>query len=517
MQTIRFVSAGFFALACSATAQLSGVYVINPVLPPSAVSFPSFGAAVAELTAQGVSGPCEFLVFDDAGPYTEANAFMSGNGLFGNNDAVLAMTSWTGASTANRITFRAAEGERPVLDATGLSMGIFWGGADYVTVQGLEIRNATFDGISLYAEAQHGIANDPIIDSCHIHNCNGTAITIYGNSAQPANTLVQNCTMWSCQLTGGGAFSTTGRFGYISTRRTNGTRIVNNTFYVDTLTNTSGYCVIGSRCSSAAEVPYAEISNNIFVKLVSSSVPIFRFYTPTGSTSPLPTVCESNCFFDVSGGDFALHGDLAGTTAATLGDWQLLGVDTGSISGDPLFANVATNDFHLTATSPCLVASTLSAGVLLDADGQTRFTPTSIGADEFSNATYSLVGMGCAGTGNLTPNLDLWSWPYLGNPALPIGIDNTPPSSLVVLFGSLGVSATPLPIGSGCNAYLDLPSFVSLAATLTDVGGISSFVFPVPSGAAFAGFNIGYQGLVLDAGAPLGFTVTNGIDAVFDF
>lgn len=396
-------------------------------------------------------------------------------------------------------------------------MGVFWGGADYVTLQGLEIRNPIYDGISLYAEAQHGVASDPIIDGCRIHHCNGPAITIYGNTPQPANTLVQNCQMWSCQQTGGGAFGTTGRFGYISTRRTNGTRIVHNTFYVDTLTNNVNYCVLGSRCSSATEVPFAEVSNNIFVKLVSSTAPLFRFYTPTGSSFPVPPLCDSNCFFDVSGGPFALYGDLAGTTAATLADWQLAGNDLNSLSADPQLRDVVARDFHLTALSPCIAASTVAAGVAEDFDGQARSAAIDIGADEYSAGYYTLVGTGCTGTGATTPKLDLWSWPFLGNPSLAIGFEDTPPGSIVGLFGSLGVSPVPLPIGAGCNAYLDPGSFVALAATTTSAAGSTAIVFPVPNSPVFVGFNIGYQGLVLDAGAALGFTVTNGIDATFDF
>ena len=518
MQLTRFLSASLLALSCTATAQMSGTYLINPLLPLGPSTFPTFADATAALTAQGVGGPCEFLIYDDGGDYNESNAFVTTNGTYLNNDAVLTLTSWTGASASNRITFRAAPGERPVLDASGRSMGIFWGGADYVTVQGLEIRNAAFDGVCMYAEASHGIALNAIIDSCRIHHCNGTAITIYGNSSQPANTLVQNCTMWSCQLTGGGAFSTTGRFGDISSRRANGTRIVHNTFFVDTLSNNNAnYCVIGARCSSVSEVPFAEISNNIFVKLVSAAAPMMRFYTPAGSTSPFPTVSDSNCFFDASGGIFATYDANAALIANTFGDWQLLGQDAQSLALDPQLRDVANDDFHLNPGSPCIDASTLAAGVAIDFEGQPRLATNDIGADEHSNANYTLLGTGCAGTGGTTPKLDLWSWPFLGNQDFTVGFEDVPPSSIVGLFGSLGVSPVALPIGAGCDAYLDPISAVALTATTSSPAGAASIVLPLPNNPAFIGFNIGYQGLVLDAGAALGFTVTNGIDTIFDF
>ncbi|MFK7741101.1 MAG: right-handed parallel beta-helix repeat-containing protein [Planctomycetota bacterium] len=497
--------------------QLAGTFFINPDLPLTAVTFPSFADATAALAAQGVSGPCEFLVYDDAGPYNESNAFTTNNGQFGTSDAVLTMTSWTGASSTNRITFRAADGERPVLDATGRAMGVFWGGADFVTLQGLEIRGAGSDGISLYAESQHGIANDPIIDSCRIHDCDGTAVCIYGNSSQPANTIVSNCTMWRCQLTGQGIFVGTGRFGYICSRRSNGTRILHNTFVVDTLSDSSTYCAIGARCSSVTELPFDEISNNIFVKSTASTAPLFRFDTPANSNFVLPGISDANCFFDTSGGPFAFFGAGAGTTAATLADWQLQGRDGASVDGDPQFRNAGNDDFHLTASSPCRDASTLMAGVALDAEGQPRSAPEDIGSDEFSAADYTLVGAGCAGSNGLVPNIDLLSWPYLGNPALPIGFANAPANSIVGLFGALGLSPVPLPLGAGCDALLDAASLVALAATTTGSAGSAAVSFPVPSSPTFAGFEIGYQGLVLDQGAALGFSVTNAIDVTFDF
>ena len=245
-------------------AQMIGPYTINPTWPASSINFASLADATTALAAQGVAGPVDFLLYDDAGPFNEGSPFTTANtgGGFGTSTAVLTMASWLGASSTNRITWKPALGERPVFDATGRAMGVFWGGADYVTLQGIEIRNAPFDGICLYAEATHGIAQDPIIDSCVVHDCGGTGVTIYGNTAQPANTLVQNCTFWRCQLTNTGAFNQTGRFGYISSRRSNGTRIVHNTFVMDA--GVGGLlCVLGAYPAGVAEVPFAEISNNM--------------------------------------------------------------------------------------------------------------------------------------------------------------------------------------------------------------------------------------------------------------
>ncbi|MCK5942006.1 MAG: right-handed parallel beta-helix repeat-containing protein, partial [Planctomycetes bacterium] len=452
---------------------------------------------------------------DDAGPYNESSPMNTGV-TYGSNDAVLVMTSWTGSSATNRVTFRPAPGERPVLDATGRAMGVFWGGADFVTLQGLEVCNATYDGISLFAETGNGVANDPIIDSCRVHDCGSAGITIYGNAPNPTNTLVQNCTLWSCQKNNSGAFTTTSRFGYITTRRTINTRIVHNTFFVDTGTG-SDFCVIGSRTSSGTEMPYAEISNNVIFKLAAAGRPIFRFHTPTTSTFPIPPLCNGNCYFDATSSPFAEFGPGAGTTAATFAAWQQTGADATSLAADPQLRDVNSDDFHLQASSPCRDASTVAAGVAADADGQPRPSPEDLGADEYSAGDFSLVGVGCPGTGGNVTTLDLWTWPFLGNPAFAIGFDDAPASAIVGLFGSLGLAPAPIAIGGGCDAFLDPGSLVALGASVTNPVGETSVFFPLPANATFAGFRIGYQGIVLDAGVPLGFSVTNAIDTTFDF
>jgi hypothetical protein len=502
-------------LTGSATAQLAGVYSVNPTQLTGGTNFASLAAATAALAAQGVAGPVWIELYDDAGPFTEASPFTTTSGPYAPNTAVLVLGSWTGASSQNRITFRPAAGERVVLDASGRSMGVFWGGADHVTVQDLEITGAIHDGISLYAEASHGIAQDPIIDGCRIHDCGGTGVTIYGNSSQPANTLVQNCTFWRLQLTNAGSFNTTGRFGYVTTRRSNGTRIVHNTFYADTGTGSS-CCVIGAYPSSTTETPFAEVSNNVVVKLVANGA-VFRVQSPAGTTFPAPVVCDSNCFFDLSGGPFALHGTGAATVAATLLDWQQATQrDLGSLNVDPGFRDAAAADFHLLPSSPCRGASTLAANVAFDRDGQLRSAPIDLGADEIGDGNWSSLGTGCPGTGGITPSLAT-SWPYLGSPAYTLHLAGLPPSTFGFLFGSLGVAATPLPYGGSCLVHLDLPTLAALAASASGPAGTTSFVLSVPANPAFVGFRIGYQGLVLDAGAPNGLSMSNALDVTFAF
>lgn len=504
-----------FLLLAPLTAQLAGTYTVNPTLPTAGNNFASLLDATNALAAQGVAGPVVVEVYDDAGPYTEIAPFTSANGVSTPTTAVLAFASWTGTSSINRVTFRPAAGEAPVLDATGRGMGVFWGGGDYVTLEGFEIRNPLQDGISLYAEASHGIAQDPIIDGCRIHDCGAGGVVLYGNTPQPANTLVQNCTFWRCQTTNFGGFNTTGRFGYITTRRTNGTRIVHNTFFVDTGVG-SMFCVIGANASGATEVPYQEVSNNIVYKTAGAGRPIFHIATPTGATTPVPVVCDSNCFVDLTASPFARYGVSGATIANTLLDWQI-GVlrDLQSLTADPLFVDAANLDFHLQPVSPCRNASALAAGVALDADGQVRTAPEDIGADEASDATFAVVGTGCAAPASTPPRLSN-TWPFLGNPDYTLRVDNMPVNTFMFLFGSNGIGP-PIPFGAGCTVHLDLPSLSGLGAAVSATGGTASLFFPLPPNPAFVGINLAFQSLVLDATAPLGFVMTNALDVVFRF
>src|SRR5262249_31053823 len=155
----------------SAPAQLAGTYTINPLLPVSPTNFRSLTAAVNALNGQGVAGAVWFDVYDDAGPYTESFPFTTVNGAFPPQTAGLKVAQWTGVSSQNRVTFRAARGESPVIDATANAFGVFWNGADYVTLEGFEIENALFDGVSLYTEDPLTPVTDAVIRRCRIHHC----------------------------------------------------------------------------------------------------------------------------------------------------------------------------------------------------------------------------------------------------------------------------------------------------------------------------------------------------------
>src|SRR5258706_13711023 len=69
-------------LVAPLSAQLAGVYTVNPLLPATATNFPSLTAAVNALNTSGVVGPVFIDVYDDAGPFTEAFPFTTTSGPF---------------------------------------------------------------------------------------------------------------------------------------------------------------------------------------------------------------------------------------------------------------------------------------------------------------------------------------------------------------------------------------------------------------------------------------------------
>lgn len=518
MPTLHHLVSGVLCGAASLSAQMAGVYSVNPTLPATPSNFVSLLDAVTALNTQGVAGPVFIDVHDDAGPYTEAHPFTTANVQWAPSTAALVLGRWNGVSSTNRVTFRAAPGKAPVLDASGRAMGVFWNGASYVTLDGFEIRNATFDGVILYSEATHGQSFDAVIRNCRIHHCGGGGVVVYGNTPNPTNTLIENNFFWNLQTTNAGGFSTTARFGYVTTRRSVGTRVVHNTFFVNTGAGGS-FCAIGSYPGSASEVPYAEVSNNAILKIAAAGRPIFRMQTPAGTAFPGPVVSDANCFFDVTASPFALHGASAATIAQTLLDWQTaLSLDAASLYADPALADPLNGDLHLVAGSPCINASTLAAGVLQDIDGQSRGGQLDIGADEFSRATIAVVGSGCAGSNAAVPRLATRQWPFLGNGLFTLQTTNAPAGAPVLLFLATGIAPSPFVVGFGCNVLLDLGSMTG-AGTVVLCGPIGACTqhLPLPNNPRLVGARVGFQNLVVDAGAPLGLTVTGALSTVLDF
>ena len=517
-----------------AACQLAGVYSVNPAAAPSPFNFTLLGSAVTALVAQGVAGPVTFEIFDDAGPYTESNPFVTANtgGTWAPSDAVLTLGVWAGASAANRVRFQPAPGEQPVLDAAGRAMGVFWNGARFATIEGLEIRNAIFDGVNLYTEASHGQVLDAEILRCRIHDCGGVGVLVYGNTPNPTNTLIANNFFWNLQLAPNTGAFTFARSGYISTRRQINTRVLHNTFLVNTGSGTT-FAALQTEpsCGTACVDTFGEVANNIFVKSVAASRPIFR-YKDLGALTGVPPIHDSNCFLDTSGGPFAerINSGNVATIDPDLASWNVAtAADANSLAADPMLVDPASGDLHLQPASPCIGAAvTAAGGVLVDIDGEARSaSPVTgffdIGADEVGNlASITFVGTGCAGFAGLVPTLSAASLPTLGNAAFAFDVAQARPNAPSYLFASAGVSGTPFYLGSGCNLYLDLPSLITFiqigvipfGPLNTSPAGTASFPFPIANAPALAGFSFAAQAMVIDGAVPLGITVTNALSVV---
>jgi hypothetical protein len=382
-----------FILATSLPAQMSGTFTIDPASPPSAANFVTLASASSALATQGVGGPVEFLIFGTAAsPYLESAVFIPGISL-GANNAAWVLASWPGTSPVNTVTFRAAPGQSPVIDANGQAVVVYWNGADYTTLEGLELRNASFDAVCMYTPSGDpagtlpgtGTALSNTITRCHIHSCGAVGVLFYANSGQLNDTTISNNFFHTLVTsTSRGGFSGFVRDGYVAGRRDSGTRILNNTFLIDTLggpAETSVAAIIEYHDGAANRTGITHIEGNIIHKLIPNGT-VYKFYNST--IPPIPSPFDNNCLWDVGGGtNFA---DYFGTTYTNAGNWVLSsGADASSIIADPLLAStVVPFDLHIQPASPCTSAIAPIAGITVDYDGDPRAGQlTSIGADEY--------------------------------------------------------------------------------------------------------------------------------------
>jgi hypothetical protein len=111
-------------------------------------------------------------------------------------------------------------------------------------------------------------------------------------------------------------------------------------------------------------------------------------------------------------------------------------------------------------------------------------------------------GSPCPGTGGALPNLVITN-DTTGGGNTTLALANAPANALAAF--ALGTIKVPLPLPNGCS--LQTPPILVLPVTLGPQGRHSQ-TLSVPA-SAFGRVEI--QGLVLDAGAPGGFTTTNGV------
>ncbi len=516
-------------LAAGLLAQVSGALTLNPAQPAGGTNYADFASLVTALQS-GIAGPVVVDVFDDGGPFTAPMLFSTTNvnwstgqqpaSVAANGTAVLVLAQFPGSSNLNTLTIRAAVGETPVLDATGLSMGVFWNGADHVTLEGLEIRGAMFDGVSMYSETQHGLIDGAAVRRCRIHACGGSGIVIYGNLPHPQNVLIESNFFWNLQQTNGGGFNTLARFGYVSWRRQNGLVIRGNTFAVTSAVG-SQFAVLGTNPGSITETAPLVISDNIVLKLSGGARPTLML-PDIGTVSGIPASMNHNCWHDATGGVLALSGPGGAVASLTLQAWQSVAQrDGASVTADPQLIDVANGDLHLAMGSPAIGAG--STGYLaMDIDGELRDAAPDMGADECLTMQLPVVQALGAGSINSSGNTALLSTPLLpsiGNAGFAVMVDQVPAGANVWLFASIGTAAQGQTLAPGITLWLDLPSMLALSQAgvapfgplPAGVGGSTGFALPLPPDPALNGLVLGLQACLLDAGVAAGYAVSNGL------
>ncbi|MSR74780.1 MAG: right-handed parallel beta-helix repeat-containing protein [Planctomycetes bacterium] len=511
-------------------AQMSGLRTINPSLPSAGTNYADFASAVAALQSSGVNGPVVFEVYDDAGAFTAPMTFNTVNVVWtttlpsivagANGTAVLVLADWAGSSALNTVTFRAAAGEHPVLDANGQSMGIFWNGADHTSVEGLEIRGAVYDAISIYSEAQHGQVINASVRRCRIHDCGGSGVVIYGNLPHPQNVLLESNFFWNLQQTNAGGFNTLARFGYVSWRRQNGLIIRGNTFAV---TSAAGglFAVLGSNPGSSNETAPISISDNIVIKYAAASRPILTLQD-IGTQSGIPQVMDHNCWNDATGAPLAHSGPSGNVVSLNLNAWRSVSArELQSMDTDPQLIDPIQGNLHVAAGSAVIGAGT-SGSSAMDIDGDVRDYAPDIGADEVTLGQLPAVQVLGAGSLNSSGAVALLSSPQLptlGNTGFAMVLDQAPANTNAWVFASVGTAAQPVTIAAGCHVWLELQSMMILVqagvAPLgplpTSASGSTAFTLPLPQDPALAGLVLGMQAVMLDSGVANGFALSNAL------
>jgi hypothetical protein len=412
-------AAVLFALtAAAASAQatpLFGCYLIDKTQTtdfPVGITFNNWADAKTALDANGVQGPVTFLLYDSlTGPAgsSDFNAtqtwrpLVNAAGSWG-GAACFVLDEWTGVSATNNVTIKTAPGQpRIVLDGTAggtlttpIGIGVFYQGADHVIFEDMELKNFGFDAFCLYGETQmqtapkSAVATGNIIRRCYAHNNKGCGVMVYGNSARPSLTTIENNVFSNNMLGSVDFFNGFGRFGHITGRRNDTTTVRHNTIYQDvqmtsfTAVGTASalaLCMVGNNSNTGTA--FSVVSGNISMitdqLAAAGGAPAitvtgghYNWGSPALNNNPLSS--NRNLFFDnsnsgIGAGRFAVR---QGVNVLSLAAYvTLTGQEANSLTGNPLFTLATAGDFSIPPSSPAVDAGLLS-GVTSDHLGNAR-------------------------------------------------------------------------------------------------------------------------------------------------
>jgi parallel beta-helix repeat protein len=317
--------------------------------------------AALALQGGGISGPVTFNIF--SGTY---------------NGQIDLPGTIPGMGAANPIIFQNAPGESPVI--TSDWYGFYFTGADYVTIQGLEIANCYNDAIATHYD-QGGREGD----SSNYNRFIGNYIHYAEWSGNEGIYLE-----WSsdCEVIGNELDSCGyGIYIWFGDRNLVANNMVSNT-YEAALYVASGFhnefyynSVYKDRRGCAFQTVSADstiLMNNILYQIGPGGQPgSYAIYWDSGVL-----ISDNNDLYVTEG----FTGSHNSTYFQTFAEWQAgTGVDAHSISADPNF--VSGEDLHINEPSLVDCAGTPIAGIITDFDGDNRSaTYPDIGADEFGAA-----------------------------------------------------------------------------------------------------------------------------------
>lgn len=320
--------------------------------------FPSPDSAAAVMEALGVCGPVIFNIF--SGVY-DGEIYLSGN--------------VPGMGAANPITFQNAPGESPVITSSH-GRGFYLDGADYVTIQGLEIYNCYYDGIyNDNLDSDLSTHNSFIGNYIHFADWSGhegidfnrgADCEVIGNELDSCGYSIH---VWDSDriLVANNMITNSNDVGLYSGASSD-IEFYYNSVYMDQRG-------LAFQLSSGGPVT---LKNNILVNEGPSGQPgSYALFWYEGTL-----VSDYNDLYS----PYGFVGHYYGTNYTNLAAWQTTSQDSHSISADPNFVDNL-SDLHIDTSVPSPVdsAGIPIAGITTDFDGDTRdATFPDIGADEFA-------------------------------------------------------------------------------------------------------------------------------------
>ncbi len=238
------------------------------------------------------------------------------------------------------------------------------------TIDGFRISNSKTGGIGVYAMGSQG----QIINNTITGNTGGGISCINSWPTIARNTIVGNSTAEN----GGGIRS-----------ETSGPNIINNVIKGNSAQSGAGiYMWI---CEEGCITGNTIIENNASVS--GDGIYFFDSWPAT-----VNNIVAFNSHYGITV-EMAVHTNLVfrnnDVYANPSGNYHQVDPGTNDISQDPLFANRASGDLHLTSSSPCLNAgdNAYASQEFTDMDGQPRIAGiTDIGADEYAIMHVSTSG-----------------------------------------------------------------------------------------------------------------------------